>query len=308
MEKIVYLFFILFLFAQCKDEMSGAEKRQAADERKISAYLTKHKIQAKEYAAGIYYQKLKEVSSGETIQRGDIVYAKCAVSVLNGDTLVANTDTLVAFEHQTRSLIPRGLDIGCNLMKKGEKFRFYLPSVAAFKWYSNSRVKLRPHSILICDLDVVQVQSKQEKLAIEKDSIAAYLKREKIEQAREYPSGLCFKKLTTKNSGRCLRNGDFVRMHFERKYLDGSIHFSTFKNNPVAFRLGTGHAVKGLEEGLRLLKPGESALLIMPSSIAFGASTQVIPHELRKELIIDKVIHNTPEPFSPVVYKVEVLR
>ncbi len=306
-KKLTYLFFILLFFTQCEDDMSEIEKKRDSDINKINNYLIKNNIPAKEVNE-IFYLSLKENVQGEKIEKGDIIYAKCEISILDGDSLKMDTDTIIAFEHGSGSLIPEGLDIGCRLMRKGERFRFFLPSPKAFYWYSNSDIKLKPYSILVCDIEIVDIQSKDERFSIEKDSITNYIAIEEIEQIKGYADGLYFKKLTEKGKGSCPNNGDIVRINFERKYLDGRIHFSTFNNNPVTFRLGTGKAVKGLEEGIKLLKPGESALLIMPSRIAFGGSTQVIPHELRNEIILDEIINNTPEPFSPLVYRVELLK
>lgn len=306
-RKLFHLFFILLLFTQCEDDMSEIEERQSSDDRKINEYLTENDISAEKHGSGIYYLKLKENSSGTEVEDGDIIYAKCAVSFLDGDTLETDADTIVAFEYGASSLIPEGLDIGCGLMHEGEQFKFFIPSDKAFDFYWNSDFDLDAYSILMCDFEIVNIQSKEDRLAIEEDSISSYIEREGIESLEEYASGLYFKKLTTTDEGECPDDGDIIRFHFERKYLDGTIHYSTFNNDPVTLRVGEG-AVQGLEEGLKLLKPGERGLLIFPSEIGFGTSTQVIPHELRNELILDEVIANTPEPFSPLVYEVELLR
>lgn len=305
-KKLLHLFFVLLLFTQCEDEMSEIEERQLSDDLEINEYLTENDISAEKYGS-LYYLTLKENSSGSEVEDGDIIYAKCTISVLDGDTLETDTDTIVAFEYGARSLIPEGLDIGCGLMREGEQFKFFIPSDKAFDFYWNTDFNLDSYSILICDLEIVNIQSKDDRLAIEEDSIASYIEREGIESLKEYASGLYFKKLITTDEGECPDDGDIIRFHFERRYLDGTIHYSTFNNDPVTLRVGEG-AVQGLEEGLKLLKPGERGLLIFPSEIGFGASTQVIPHELRNELILDEVISNTPEPFSPLVYEVELLR
>jgi len=129
-------------------------------------------------------------------------------------------------------------------------------------------------SVLICDVEVIQLQNSTDQFEIEKDSITNYIQTNKIDSIDEFASGLYFKKLTSKDNGSSPVDGNYVKIHFERSYLDGTVHFSTINNNPVSFQLGSNQAVEGLEDGIKRLKEGEKAL-ILPSDIAFGASCQV---------------------------------
>ncbi|WP_291856427.1 FKBP-type peptidyl-prolyl cis-trans isomerase [Marinilabilia sp.] len=305
--RLLLMLFAFSLFTQCdKDEMSEIEKRQKEDDQKINDYLAENDISAQKHRSGLYYLEIEENPDNKKVSEGDIIYAKYTVSTLDGDDLDVDTDTIVVFEHGSGSLVPEGLDIGCGLMHKGEKLRFFIPSVLVFNRYSNPDFKLESGSILVCDLEVVDIQGKDERLEEEKELIANYIETNKIESLKEFANGLYFKKLTAQDQGSRPDDGDIVKVHFERRYLDGTIHFSTFHNNPVSVQLGK-NAVEGLEEGIKLLKPGERGLLIFPSELGFGAGIQVIPHELKNELTEDGYLSNTPEPFSPLVYEIELL-
>ena len=305
--RLLLMLLAFSLFTQCdKDEMSEIEKRKKEDEQKITDYLAENDISAEKHRSGIYYLELEENTDNQKVSDGDIIYAKCAVSILAGDDLAVDADTIVAFEHGSGSLVPEGLDIGCGLMHKGDKFRFFIPSVLAFNPYSNSDFNLESGSILVCDLEVVDIQTKEDRLEEEQELIASYIETNSIESLKEYANGLYFKKLITLDQGSHPVDGDIVKVHFERRYLDGTIHFSTFHNDPVTVQLGK-NAVEGLEEGIKLLKPGEKGLLIFPSELGFGSGIQVIPHELKEELTEDGYLSNVPEPFSPLVYEIELL-
>ncbi|MBI5218973.1 MAG: FKBP-type peptidyl-prolyl cis-trans isomerase [Bacteroidia bacterium] len=106
-------------------------------------------------------------------------------------------------------------------------------------------------------------------------------------------SGLyCIK--TIKTNGAQVKNGDLVIVHYEGQYLNGK-YFDSTKERNMPFELLYGkemQVVKGLEEGIGMMREGEKAILIMPSKLAFGqkgSSTGIIP------------------PYTTVIFRVEVL-
>ncbi len=106
-------------------------------------------------------------------------------------------------------------------------------------------------------------------------------------------SGLyCIK--THETSGVKIEKGMMVNVHYEGQFLNGKYFDSTRERN-MPFELQYGkelQVVKGLEEGIGLMREGERAILIMPSQLAFGkkgSSTGIIP------------------PFTTVIFKVEIL-
>ena len=52
--------------------------------------------------------------------------------------------------------------------------------------------------------------------------------------------------------------------------LDVTLCYETDTTNPVAFKLGEGMQIRGLEEGIMTMIPGESARLIIPNHLAYG--------------------------------------
>ena len=52
--------------------------------------------------------------------------------------------------------------------------------------------------------------------------------------------------------------------------LDGTLCYSNDSANPSKIRLGVGEQVRGLEEGIMLMIPGDNAHLILPSHLGYG--------------------------------------
>ncbi len=63
---------------------------------------------------------------------------------------------------------------------------------------------------------------------------------------------------------------DTVSINFKVFLFDGSLCYSTDSTGPVKFILGIGEQVKGLEEGVLLMVPGDKARLIVPSHLGYG--------------------------------------
>ena len=54
--------------------------------------------------------------------------------------------------------------------------------------------------------------------------------------------------------------------------LDGTLCYETDTAHPVIFKLGEGEQIRGLEEGLMKMIPGERARLIIPNHLAYSLS------------------------------------
>jgi len=107
-------------------------------------------------------------------------------------------------------------------------------------------------------------------------------------------SGLYY--LTTqKGHGPKVKLGDSLSVHYEGRFLDGKIFDSTKRRNQ-SFQFVYGQewqVIKGLEESIGMMCEGEHALVIVPSTIAFGtdgSSTGIIP------------------PYTTVVFEVELIK
>jgi peptidyl-prolyl cis-trans isomerase A (cyclophilin A) len=109
--------------------------------------------------------------------------------------------------------------------------------------------------------------------------------------AYPYPNGLYVIKLF-ETSGKVIHAGDTVTVHYEGRLLNNKVFDSSYeRKKPITFVVGVGQVIEGWDDGLMLLKEGESATLIIPSQLGYG-NQQVGPIP----------------PNSPMVFKIEVLK
>ena len=75
------------------------------------------------------------------------------------------------------------------------------------------------------------------------------------------PSGLYYK-ITKTTAGAVPQKGDQVSVHYAGKLVDGTEFDSSFKRNqPIDIAIGIGQVIKGWDEGILLLKEGETPIL-----------------------------------------------
>ena len=126
----------------------------------------------------------------------------------------------------------------------------------------------------------------------EKEILRQYINEEKITD-KPTTSGLYYIKIEEGNGKKVMR-GDTITFDLEGRFLNGQYFDSTKERNmPFEFVYGTEwQVIKGLEEGLGMMKQGERAIFILPSELAFGksgSSTGIVP------------------PFTSLIYEVEMI-
>ena len=92
--------------------------------------------------------------------------------------------------------------------------------------------------------------------------------------------------------GKLFTDNDKVVLDYECSLLDGTKCYSSKDLGPKEVILGRSEMEPGLNEGLRMLKPGAEAIFIIPPFLAYG-------------LIGDKKMI---PPRAVIVYNVNILR
>lgn len=293
------LLLALLAFSCDWNEDSSYEKQVKADDEKILKYLA-DSIQAKKNAAGFYYQVLKANAEGQSLVKKNVVDFYYKVSLLGGAKLEEATvagGAPARFKLLANAIVPEGLDVGISLMKVGEKYRFFIPSYLAYGSYYTA--DLPANSILMVEVEVVRSQSETAIETAQLDSIDHYV-AVKYPTAVKYPSGLYYVD-SIAGTGNKPYSGDRVVIDFTRRYLDNKLIKSV---SGVSLYIGNNQAVPGLEEGLKQMRTGGHAVMIMPAGIGFNQSLCIIPEKARKDLLEDGLISSEVLPYSIVRYNV----
>lgn len=165
---------------------------------------------------------------------------------------------------------------------------------------------IEPMSLMKVKMEIIEIQTHHEynleKQAFlnwindfgeyEKVILTQYLKDAKL-PVQPLNSGLYYLQIEA-GKGKKIVKGDTITINYEGRFLNGKFFDSTVRRNqPFQFVYGTEwQVIKGLEEGLALMREGEKAIFILPSELAFGqsgSSTGIIP------------------PFTSLIFEVEVL-
>jgi FKBP-type peptidyl-prolyl cis-trans isomerase FkpA len=108
-------------------------------------------------------------------------------------------------------------------------------------------------------------------------------------------SGLYYVELIA-GTGEQPMTGDTVEVYYEGFFLTGSVFVTNMEADPHRIAIGSYSVIAGMEEGITYMREGGRAMLIMPSSLAYGSVGNYylgIPGytPLGFDIILDKVIY-----------------
>ena len=123
-------------------------------------------------------------------------------------------------------------------------------------------------------------------------------------KATPRPSGLYYIE-TRHGHGKKVENGSEVTLNYVARLITGKIietsireeaiksgiFDSLFEYTPFTFIMGDKSTVAGWEEGISYMRKGGKAVLVVPSSLAYG----------------EEGLEDLVPPYSPVVYEIEIL-
>lgn len=102
----------------------------------------------------------------------------------------------------------------------------------------------------------------------DREIIQNYIERKKLKMS-ESPTGLWYF-IKEEGKGECFKENDRIMMEYDCSLLDGTPCYSSADLGPKKVVLGKTELEPGMNEGLRLLKPGSEALFVLPPFLAYG--------------------------------------
>lgn len=125
-------------------------------------------------------------------------------------------------------------------------------------------------------------------LTVDSLDIDSYIATHELDvQSGEY--GL-FYHFDKKGNGALPQPGDYVKLNYVGKMLDGTIFDQSEPNQPFVFQIGYRVVIQGWDKGIQYLPLGSQATLLVPAELAYGKSG------------LGKIPPNTP-----LLFEIEVL-
>ena len=137
----------------------------------------------------------------------------------------------------------------------------FLSLVSCRQKQGNIPIYSKPGKNEMADLNRYLIQKDRER-------IKNYIERKNLKMS-ESPSGLWYQ-IIKEGEGKNFTENDKVVMDYECSLLDGTKCYSSRDLGPKEVVLGRSEMEQGLNEGLRLLRPGAEAIFIIPPFLSYG--------------------------------------
>lgn len=80
-----------------------------------------------------------------------------------------------------------------------------------------------------------------------------------------------------------VKDGDTIKVHYTGKLDDGSVFDSSTDHEPLEFKLGENQIIRGFENAVIGMAPGEKSTVTIPAEEAFGPRRDEMVIEMNKE-------------------------
>ncbi|MGP1514969.1 MAG: FKBP-type peptidyl-prolyl cis-trans isomerase [Bacteroidales bacterium] len=262
---------------------------------------------------GVLYKIEKINQDGQRIKEGDLIIGR--FSVYYDDSLIydgMNQNPRPVFPVVNQNHIFEGdLIDGLRMMHLGDITTFAFPTDTMKKYNTGVpetvEAKYVYYKVAVDSLTSLEQMQKEEQqkvmIALQKEnkSIEDYIKNNGWDN--KIVEGIYVKHLN-KGIGTKAKDGDKVKIHYIGQLLDGtcfdtSVESVARENNlynvqrkyePLEFVIGKGQMIKGFEIAAKQLNKGGKAIVLLPSSLAYG----------NRDMGVIK-------PYSPLLFTIEMI-
>ena len=261
--------------------LADVEKMKAsmmAESRKaLEDYLDANGINVAPDSTGIYIIPM-ETGKGQFPKKGDKVEVDFSTTLLNGQLVGSTFDgpdklSFVLGEGITikgwEEIVPK--------MRLGDRVKAIIPFDMAYGEHSVGSIPA--YANLVYDIKLLkittaaelQAEKERERIVLKAQSETAFLEYLKNNSITDHTaSGLFYSKLMTAD-GLQPKTGQIARIKYVATYLDGTpLGDSDQIGDYYELVVGEGKVLKGLEEGVSLMRVGEKTRFVLPYTLAYG--------------------------------------
>jgi FKBP-type peptidyl-prolyl cis-trans isomerase FkpA len=279
----------------------------------------------KRSGTGLYYRFHQQNENGEKASQGDEVTVSMRLYTDDTVFLATGRDTLLSDKILLEEPVyPGDIYEALMMMRTGDSATFILDGNDLFlkffrmqeiPAYAKDSAEVRMDVRLKALLPKAEVEKKMQAEEEQNQIMLEELKQSEPKRiasivsainpsAKPRPSGLYYIE-TRAGRGPAIKEGSAVTLNYVARLADGKIietsvkeeaiksgtFDSLFEYTPFSFIMGDKSTVAGWEEGISCMRRGGKAILVVPSSLAYG-------EEGLEDLI---------PPYAPVVYEIEIL-
>ena len=249
MRNILFSLSLLFIIScgNKNEENLEAVQEEAVMKLKVGEEITTE--------SGLKYEVIT-LGTGEKPSESDKVEVHYHGTLLDGTVFDSSVDRGETIKFGLNQVI-KGWTEGLQLMPTGSKFKFTIPSELAYGERKTGSIP--PNSTLIFEVEL---------FSIEKAFIDTDFNLPGREEVTESGVRMIIHK---EGSGDLAKEGQTVYVHYTGLLETGKKFDSSHdRGQPFSFKLGQGRVIKGWEEALALMKPGEKRTLIIPPELGYG--------------------------------------
>jgi len=140
--------------------------------------------------------------------------------------------------------------------------------------------------------------------AVDSLDIPSYIAHHHLD-AKDDGNGI-FYAFEKKGTGAIPKLGDYVKLKYVGKMLDGTVFDQSQPDDPFVFRVGYRIVIQGWDKGIKKLPVGSKATLLIPAKLAYGSSGlgEIPPNT---PLLFDLEVLDilSPEAYDQYMMKVE---
>ena len=255
------------------------EMMKEASQKALADYIEANNINLTPEPSGVYIIPM-EKGKGRCPVKGEKVELDFSAALLDGQSVGSTFDSPEKFSFVLgEGSTIKGWEEIVPKMHLGERVKAIIPfdlaygerAVGSIPAYSNLVYEIK----LLKITTEAELKAENEKAmqALKADSEKAFFEYLKANDITDYTaSGLFFNKTVT-TEGAKPQEGQIARIKFEASYLDGTpLGDSEQLGDYYDVMVGEGKVLKGLEEGVAMMRVGEKARFVLPYTLAYGTN------------------------------------
>ncbi|MBO4403203.1 MAG: FKBP-type peptidyl-prolyl cis-trans isomerase [Bacteroidales bacterium] len=219
--------------------------------------------------SGLYYKFIVENNEARQPVEGDYLFLTVSYRTDN--------DSIIFEPREVLDLLQPSSDLfeAYSLMHEGDEAAFILKADSFFLHVGMPELPdfITEETMIFFNIKLNKVSNDEEELAKANADIQNYLQQHGL-QGEPTADGLYYFEQAA-GKGAAIVEGDTVSLHYTFKLLNDTAFDTSIGRDPIPWIVG--NFVPGIDEGLKLMKRGGKATMIMPYTLAFGPQNPYIP-------------------------------